>query len=226
MINNGLNEWRNNQENKPKPKGMHGKTEAEKTEDTYTRLIKQQREQIALSSQNTELAKMKYQVTQGELSSLEKSKKETLLHNAALIDQKNIAEQLKNIPRRSGDSNTAARERGNIDFLGAGQGDKARDRMKEMADIRADFLRQQRDYNVISVVGRFPKTCIKSKRKRLKQRLPNAWIFRRSITKKPMNSSQTGRAGISDSLMNYADQASDLSSMAATATKRNSGCHH
>ncbi|STW02515.1 tail length tape measure protein [Klebsiella pneumoniae] len=42
-----------------------GKTEAEKTEDTYTRLIKQQREQIALSSQNTELAKMKYQVTQG-----------------------------------------------------------------------------------------------------------------------------------------------------------------
>ncbi len=52
-------------ENKPKPKGRHGKTEAEKTEDTYTRLIKQQREQIALSSQNTELAKMKYQVTQG-----------------------------------------------------------------------------------------------------------------------------------------------------------------
>jgi hypothetical protein len=75
LINNGLNEWRNNQENKPKPKGRHGKTEAEKTEDTYTRLIKQQREQIALSSQNTELAKMKYQVTQGELSSLEKSKR-------------------------------------------------------------------------------------------------------------------------------------------------------
>ncbi|MEW6839808.1 phage tail tape measure protein, partial [Klebsiella pneumoniae] len=34
LINNGLNEWRNNQENKPKPKGRHGKTEAEKTEDT------------------------------------------------------------------------------------------------------------------------------------------------------------------------------------------------
>ncbi|MBA1413783.1 phage tail tape measure protein, partial [Klebsiella pneumoniae] len=108
-------------------------TEAEKTEDTYTRLIKQQREQIALSSQNTELAKMKYQVTQGELSSLEKSKKETLLHNAALIDQKNIAEQLKTFREGLADSNAAARERGNIDFIGAGYGDKARDRMKEMA---------------------------------------------------------------------------------------------
>lgn len=72
-------------------------------------------------------------------------------------------------------------------------------------------------YSEISVVGRFPKTCIKSKRKRLKQRLPNAWIFRRSITKTDEQQSDWW-AGISDSLMNYADQASDLSSMAATAT--------
>ncbi|MCV4683936.1 phage tail tape measure protein, partial [Escherichia coli] len=68
-----------------------------------------------------------------------------LLHNAALLDQKNIAEQLKTFREGLADSNAAARERGNIDFLGAGQGDKARDRMKQMADIRADFLRQQRD---------------------------------------------------------------------------------
>jgi hypothetical protein len=38
--------------------------------------------------------------------------------------------------------------------------------MKEMADIRADFLGSSVTYSVISVVGRFPKTCIKSKRKR------------------------------------------------------------
>ncbi|MFT0667553.1 phage tail tape measure protein, partial [Enterobacter hormaechei subsp. xiangfangensis] len=54
LINNGLAEWRNNEANKPKAKG--GKTEGEKTEDVYKRLIKQQKEQIALQGQNTELA--------------------------------------------------------------------------------------------------------------------------------------------------------------------------
>lgn len=218
LINNGLNEWRNNQENKPKPKGRHGKTEAEKTEDTYTRLIKQQREQIALSSQNTELAKMKYQVTQGELSSLEKSKKETLLHNAALIDQKNIAEQLKTFREGLADSNTAARERGNIDFLGAGQGDKARDRMKEMADIRADFLRQQRDLQRDFSRGQISEDLYKKQTEALKAALAERLDIQDEYYKKTDEQQSDWRAGISDSLMNYADQASDLSSMAATAT--------
>lgn len=64
-----------------------GKSEAEKTADTYDKLIKQQKEQIALAGQNTELAKLKYQVSRGELSTLTETQKQTLLQNAALIDQ-------------------------------------------------------------------------------------------------------------------------------------------
>ncbi|EIR4148071.1 tape measure protein, partial [Salmonella enterica] len=64
-----------------------GKSEAEKTADTYDKLIKQQKEQIALAGQNTELAKLKYQVSLGELTSLTEAQKQTLLQNAALIDQ-------------------------------------------------------------------------------------------------------------------------------------------
>jgi hypothetical protein len=45
----------------------------------YTRLLKQQREQISLAGQNNELAKMKYQVVQGELASLDNAKKAILL---------------------------------------------------------------------------------------------------------------------------------------------------
>jgi hypothetical protein len=55
--------------------------------------------------------------------------------------------------------------------------------MKEMADIRTDFLRQQRDLQRDFSRGQISEDLYKSKRKRLKQRLPNAWIFRRSITK-------------------------------------------
>ncbi len=124
FINQGLAKWQNDESNKPTrkaPKSEEVKA-AEKTEDVYKRLIKQQQEQIALGSQNTELAKMKYQVTQGELASLEQAKKETLLHNAALIDQKNIAEQLKTFREGLADSNAAARDRGILIFLVPGWG--------------------------------------------------------------------------------------------------------
>lgn len=220
LINNGIAEWRNNESNKPArkaPKSEELKA-AEKTEDVYKRLIKQQEEQIALGSQNTELAKVKYQVTQGELASLEQAKKETLLHNAALIDQKNIAEQLKTFRDGLADSNAAARDRGNIDFLGAGMGDKARDRMKEMADIRTDFRKQQdelqRDFNKKQISEDLYKQQTEALQAALTERLQ----IQEDYYKKTDEQQSDWRAGISDSLMNYADQAADLSSMAATAT--------
>ena len=216
LINNGLAEWRNNEANKPKRKGP--KTDEEKAEDVYKRLLKQQREQIALASQNTELAKVKYQVTQGELTSLEQAKKETLLQNAALIDQKNIAEQLKTFREGLADSNAAARDRGNIDFLGAGAGDKARDRMKEMADIRTDFLKQQRDLQRDFSRGEISEDLYKQQTEALKTALDERLTIQEDYYKKVDEQQSDWRAGISDSLMNYVDQAADLSSMAASAT--------
>ena len=218
LINNGIAEWRNNEDNKPKRKGP--KTDEEKAEDVYKRLLKQQREQIALESQNTELAKVKYQVTQGELHTLEQSKKETLLHNAALIDQKNIAEQLKTFRDGLADSNAAARDRGNIDFLGAGMGNKARDRMKEMADIRSDFLKQQRDLQRDFSKGQISEDLYKQQTEALQVALTERLQIQEEYYKKTDEQQSDWRAGISDSLMNYADQVSDLSSMAATATSK------
>ncbi|WP_242071056.1 phage tail tape measure protein, partial [Klebsiella variicola] len=216
LINNGIAEWRNNEANKPKRKGP--KTDEEKAEDVYKRLLKQQREQIALESQNTELAKVKYQVTQGELHTLEQSKKETLLHNAALIDQKKIAEQLKTFREGLADSNAAARDRGDIDFLGAGMGDKARDRMKEMADIRTDFLKQQRDLQRDFSKGQISEDLYKQQTEALQAALAERLQIQEDYYKKTDEQQSDWRAGISDSLMNYADQAADLSSMSATAT--------
>ncbi|MFH2523828.1 phage tail tape measure protein, partial [Klebsiella pneumoniae] len=220
LINNGIAEWRNNESNKPArkaPKSEELKA-AEKTENVYKRLIKQQEEQITLGSQNTELAKVKYQVTQGELASLEQAKKETLLHNAALIDQKNIAEQLKTFREGLADSNAAARDRGNIDFLGAGAGDKARDRMKEMADIRTDFLKQQRDLQRDFSRGEISEDLYKQQTEALKTALDERLTIQEDYYKKVDEQQSDWRAGISDSLMNYVDQAADLSSMAASAT--------
>ncbi|HHF8283768.1 TPA: phage tail tape measure protein, partial [Klebsiella pneumoniae] len=199
-------------------KKPRGKSDAEKTEDVYTRLIKQQREQIALGGQNNELAKVKYQVVQGELASLDNAKKEILLQNAALIDQKNIAEQLKTFREGLADSNAAARDRGNIDFLGAGMGNKARDRMKEMADIRSDFLKQQRDLQRDFSKGQISEDLYKQQTEALQVALTERLQIQEEYYKKTDEQQSDWRAGISDSLMNYADQASDLSSMSASAT--------
>ncbi|MCQ3965535.1 phage tail tape measure protein [Klebsiella pneumoniae] len=220
FINQGLAKWQNDESNKPTrkaPKSEEVKA-AEKTEDVYKRLIKQQQEQIALGSQNTELAKMKYQVTQGELASLEQAKKEIILQNAALIDQKNIAEQLQTFREGLADSNAAARDRGNIDFLGAGMGDKARDRMKEMADIRTDFLKQQRDLQRDFSRGEISEDLYKQQTEALQAALAERLAIQEDYYKKTDEQQSDWRAGISDSLMNYADQAADLSSMSATAT--------
>lgn len=95
LVNNGLTEWRNNEANKSQKKAP--KTEGEKTEDVYKRLIKQQQEQVALASQNTELAKIKYQITQGELSALSRTQKDALMRNALAIDAIKTQEEFKSL---------------------------------------------------------------------------------------------------------------------------------
>lgn len=143
LINNGLEEWRNNQDNKPKAKG--GKTEAEKTVDTYDKLIKQQKEQIALAGQNSELAKLKYQVSQGELTSLTEAQKQTLLQNAALIDQQKIREQLRNYEANLADSNASSRAANEAQLIGYGQGSRFRERLQEQFNIRKEFEEKNTD---------------------------------------------------------------------------------
>lgn len=105
-----------------KNKKPRGKSEAEKTADTYDKLIKQQKEQIALAGQNTELAKLKYQVSQGELATLTESQKQTLLQNAALIDQQKIREQLAAYEVNLADANASARASNQAGSLDTGRG--------------------------------------------------------------------------------------------------------
>ncbi|MDU2467609.1 MAG: phage tail tape measure protein [Veillonella sp.] len=188
-INQGLAKWQNDESNKPTRK-------APKSEEVK-------------AAEKTEDVYKRL---------IKQAKKETLLHNAALIDQKNIAEQLKTFREGLADSNAAARDRGNIDFLGAGMGDKARDRMKEMADIRTDFLKQQRDLQRDFSKGQISEDLYKQQTEALQAALTERLQIQEDYYKKTDEQQSDWRAGISDSLMNYADQAADLSSMAASAT--------
>lgn len=129
-------------DNNKKPRG---KSDAEKTVDTYDKLIKQQKEQIALAGQNTELAKLKYQVSQGELATLTESQKQTLLQNAALIDQQTIREQLRNYEANLADSNASSRAANEAQLIGYGQGSRFRVRLQEQFNIRKEFEEKNTD---------------------------------------------------------------------------------
>jgi phage-related minor tail protein len=142
LINNGLAEWRIMRPISPRKRG---KTEGEKTEDVYKRLIKQQKEQIALQGQNTELAKVKYQVSQGELASLTEAQKKTVLQNAALIDQVKLREQLRNYEANLADSNASARAANEAQLLGYGQGTRFRERLQEQFNLRKEFEQKNTD---------------------------------------------------------------------------------
>lgn len=221
LINNGLAEWRNNEANKPKAKG--GKTEGEKTEDVYKRLIKQQKEQIALQGQNTELAKVKYQVSQGELASLTEAQKKTVLQNAALIDQVKLREQLRNYEANLADSNASARAANEAQLLGYGQGTRFRERLQEQFNLRKEFEQKNTDLLRQRQAGEIDETFYQQglalNKRYLEERLRDQEGY--------YTASDAQRddwmTGLSEGYANWVDEATDYSSMAADGMKQAMG---
>ncbi len=213
-INNSLDAWRNNQANKPK---AHKKTEAEKTEDIYKRLIKQQKEQIALAGQNTELAKMKYQVSQGELSTLSEAQKKTLLQNAALIDQKKIREQLAAYESSLADSNASARASDEAQLLGYGEGSRMRERLQEMWSIRQAFEQKNNELLRQYQAGEIEEALWKQEKELNKKYLEERLSDQQDYYAKADALRNNWNAGLQEGLTNWADSATDYASQAADA---------
>lgn len=213
LINNGLEEWRNNQANKPQKK--RPKSDTEKAVDTYDRLIKQQKEQIALESQNTELAKIKYQVSQGELTSLTEAQKQTLLQNAALIDQQKIREQLAAYEANLADSNASALASNQAELTGYGQGSRMRERMQEMLRIREEFQQKnidlQRQYQSGDISEDLYRQELALNKRYLDERLRDQEAY--------YSASDAQRSdwttGMREGFANWADTASDYASQSA-----------
>lgn len=213
-INNSLDAWRNNQANKPK---AHKKTEAEKTEDIYKRLIKQQKEQIALAGQNTELAKMKYQVSQGELSTLSEAQKKTLLQNAALIDQKKIREQLAAYESSLADSNASTRASNDAQLLGYGEGSRMRERLQEMWSIRHEFEQKNNELLRQYQAGEIEEALWKQEKELNKKYLEERLSDQQDYYAKADALRSNWNAGLQEGLTNWADSATDYASQAADA---------
>lgn len=193
------------------------KTEEEKTSDTYEKLIKQQKEQIALDGQNTELAKAKYQISQGELQTLTASQKQTLLQNAALIDQQKIRQQIAAYEANLADSNASARASNNAELVGYGQGSLTRGRMQEMLKIREEFEQKnveiQRQYQGGEISEGLYKQEVALNKKYLDERLRDqeGYYSASDAMRNDWNAGfNEGLSNWMDTASNYADQTASL----------------
>lgn len=208
----GERKLQNLRDNNKKPRG---KSDAEKTVDTYDMLIKQQKEQIALAGQNTELAKIKYQVSQGELATLTESQKQTLLQNAALIDQQKIREQLAAYEANLADANASSRASNQAELTGYGQGSRTRERMQEMLRIREEFQQKnvdlQRQYQSGDISEELYRQELALNKRYLDERLRDQEGFYAASDAQRSD----WAAGMREGFANWVDTASDYASQSA-----------
>ncbi|EEZ3501817.1 phage tail tape measure protein [Escherichia coli] len=200
-----------------KQQGALNNTEsgAEKAEDSFSRLLKQQKEQLALAGKNTELAKLKYQTSQGELKTLTEIQKQELLRNAALIDQKKIREQLRVREETLKNDNADARASNDAELLGYGQGERVRERMRELQQIRDGYRQKDADlqsqYQTGDISEDFYRQALAQNAQYLSERLKDQEAF--------YAESDAQRAdwqkGLQEGLSNWVDSASDYASQAA-----------
>ena len=212
-ISNALEAWRNNEANKTKSRG--GKSETEKAEDSFSRLLKQQKEQLALAGQNTELAKLKYQTAQGELKTLTEIQKQELLRNAALIDQQKIREQLRSREETLKNDNVAARASNEAELLGYGQGERARERMRELQQIRDSFRQKDADLQSQYQTGDISEDFYRQARAQNAQYLSERLKDQAAFYAESDAQRADWQKGLQEGLSNWVDNASDYASQAA-----------
>lgn len=200
-----------------------GKSEAEKTADAYDKLIKQQKEQIALQGQNTELAKVKYQVSQGELASLTEAQKKTVLQNAALIDQVKLREQLRNYEANLADSNASARAANEAQLLGYGQGTRFRERLQEQFNLRKEFEQKNTDLLRQRQAGEIDETFYQQGLALNKRYLDERLRDQEGYYAASDAQRDDWMTGLSEGYANWVDEATDYSSMAADGMKQAMG---
>ncbi|MBK4136751.1 phage tail tape measure protein [Escherichia coli] len=209
-IRNSMEAWRNNEANKPKSRA--GKSGAEKAEDSFSRLLKQQKEQLALAGKNTELAKLKYQTSQGELKTLTEIQKQELLRNAALIDQKKIREQLRAREEALKNDNADERASNDAELLGYGQGERVRERMRELQQIRDGYRQKDADLQSQYQTGDISEDFY---RQALAQYLSERLKDQEAFYAESDAQRADWQKGLQEGLSNWVDSASDYASQAA-----------
>ncbi|EOV9654289.1 phage tail tape measure protein [Cronobacter sakazakii] len=197
------------------------------TEQSYLR-------QIALidttgkkSVEVTEQQKLQFDIADGKLSGLNETQRQRLEQLATEVDRLNavkkaneenlkLAEYVANLQRENANASASL----NADIIGAGQGDKVRERMREQLDIEREFNEKRSDLQ-----QRYQRGDIKNEAdydrynaeldKALSQRLEDYQNYYQQIDQ--LNADWV--SGARDGLANWVDDASNYSQQAASGVQ-------
>ncbi|HDU8041568.1 TPA: phage tail tape measure protein [Cronobacter sakazakii] len=197
------------------------------TEQNYLR-------QIALidttgkkTAEVTEQQKLQFDIADGKLAGLNEAQRQRLEQLATEVDRLNsvkkaneenlkLAEYIANLQRENANASASL----NADIIGAGQGDKVRERMREQLDIEREFNEKRSDLQ-----QRYQRGDIKSEAdydrynaeldKALSQRLEDYQNYYQQIDQ--LNADWV--SGARDGLANWVDDASNYSQQAASGVQ-------
>lgn len=169
-------------------------------------------------------AECRFDLTSGKLTGINGAQKERLEQLATEVDRLNalkksneenlkVVEFTANLQKQ----NQLARAANDADFVGAGAGEKTRQRMKEMLDIRRDFLSQQADLQKQFQSGDISKSLYDQETDALQKALNDRLEIQEDYYKQSDEQKNDWQSGINDALNDYADSASDYYQTAADA---------
>ncbi|NEG91094.1 phage tail tape measure protein [Leclercia adecarboxylata] len=204
-------------------------TSAKKLETAFKSLEMSYQRQIALidttgkkNQEVTEIEKLRFDFTSGKLTGINEAQKERLEQLATEIDRLNslkkaneenlkLAEFASNL-RKQNQNDQAAND---ADFVGAGMGDKTRQRMKDLLDIQRSFLDRQADLQKQYQSGDISKSLYDQETAALQDALNERLEIQEDYYQKSDEQMGDWQSGILDSLNDYADSASDYYQIAA-----------
>lgn len=209
-------------------------TAAKKLENAFKATEQSYLRQIALidttgkkSVEVTEQQKLQFDIADGKLEGLNATQRQRLEQLATEVDRLNavkkaneenlkLAEYVANLQRENANASASL----NADIIGAGQGDKVRERMREQLDIEREFNEKRSDLQ-----QRYQRGDIKSEAdydrynaeldKALSQRLEDYQNYYQQIDQ--LNSDWV--SGARDGLANWVDDASNYSQQAASGVQ-------
>lgn len=175
-------------------------------------------------SEVTEQQKLQFDIVDGKLTGLNETQKKRLEQLATEVDRLNAVkkaneENLKLVEFTANlqKQNLIARAANDADFVGAGAGEKTRQRMKERLDIQRDFLSQQIDLQKQYQSGDISKSLYDQETAALQQALNDRLEIQEDYYKQSDEQKGDWQSGILNALNDYADSASDYYRTAADA---------
>lgn len=206
-------------------------TGAKKLDSAFKSLEQSYKRQIALidttgkkNQEVTEIEKLRFDFTTDKLSGINAAQKEHLEQLATEVDRLKaikkaneenlkLAEFTSNLQKKNANDKAA----NDSDFIGAGAGDRARQRMKELTEIQRGFLEQQADLQKQYQGGDISKSLYDQETNALQQALNDRLEIQEDYYKKSDAQMDDWQSGIMDALNDYADNSADYYQTAADA---------